>query len=263
MSIVPESVPVCFAGSHRAGNIPAWARHWNATRATVAEVCAPGAIPGVVVVHWKNPGELEERSLQTRALAGRLGCVDMPVHLVFEFGGKGGHSASDLARVLKLFPNGSSRIEFAWSRDRLEETVMEAVAKYAVEQEERQALPDVLAEAREVIDAIRPLLAPSGRLSAAAIAATFGMREAALARLIGRSRQAVAKTPDAPALQDALRPFERIARLRAALSDDKFRAWLHRPNRELDQATPFTLIVDGRAGIVADLVEDMLLGTPT
>ena len=138
---------------------------------------------------------------------------------------------------------------------------MEAVAKYVAEREE--AFPDPLAEAQEVIDATAALLAPSGRLSAYAIAELFGLKKARMAELLGRSPQALAKTPDAPTIQDALRHFERIARLRAVFPDDRFRAWLLRKNRHLEDHSPMELIGTGRAAIVADLVESMLTGTPS
>jgi ferritin-like metal-binding protein YciE len=134
--------------------------------------------------------------------------------------------------------------------------------------EPRPAVPktatDALGEAREVIATLRPLLAPSGRLSAPKVAALFGLSTAKLGRLIGgSSRQALAKTPDAAAIQEGLRPFERVARLRAILSEADFRAWLERSNRHLDEQTPLQIIESGRAGVVADLVESMLTGSPS
>ncbi|OYW17694.1 MAG: hypothetical protein B7Z52_06345, partial [Burkholderiales bacterium 12-64-5] len=44
--------------------------------------------------------------------------------------------------------------------------------------------------------------------------------------------------------------------------DGEFLAWLQRPNHHLAESAPLQLIKDGRAVIVADLAEDMLLGTP-
>jgi hypothetical protein len=83
------------------------------------------------------------------------------------------------------------------------------------------------------------------------------------ARQIGQSRQAISKTPDAPKIQTLLRPYERIFRLRSIFSKDDFLAWLERPNRELDDSSPMEIIKTGRAEIIADLVEDMLLGAPS
>ncbi len=122
---------------------------------------------------------------------------------------------------------------------------------------------DALSEALEVIAAARALLASSGRLSAPKVATLFGLSTAKLGRIIGSSRQALGKTPDAPAIQDGLRPFERIARLRAILSETDFRGWLNRANHHLDDHPPMQMIESGRAGVVADLVEAMLTGAPS
>jgi uncharacterized protein (DUF2384 family) len=124
-------------------------------------------------------------------------------------------------------------------------------------------LNEALASTKNVVNAVRPLLADSGRLSAKAIAAEFGMPVAQLAKQIGRSRQAISKTPDDPKIQMSLRPYERIFRLRSIFTKDDFLAWLERPNRELDDSSPMEIIKTGRAEIIADLVEDMLLGAPS
>jgi uncharacterized protein (DUF2384 family) len=51
--------------------------------------------------------------------------------------------------------------------------------------------------------------------------------------------------------------------VRAALSDEDFRNWLHLPSKELGDRTPLDLIRAGRVSVIADLVEDMLTGSPT
>ncbi len=122
---------------------------------------------------------------------------------------------------------------------------------------------DPLGNLASVIAATSGLRAESGRLSAQRIAASFGLSVAELAKLLGKSRQAVSKTADAESIQEGLAPFARIARLRAVLSDEDFRAWLHLPNELLDGHSPSTVIRDGKAGVVADLAEDMLSGSPT
>jgi hypothetical protein len=128
---------------------------------------------------------------------------------------------------------------------------------------EPKTATDALGEALEVIAAVRPLLASSGRLSAPKVAALFGLSTAKMGRIIGSSRQALGKTPDSPAIQDGLRPFERIARLRAILSETDFRGWLNRANHHLDDHPPMQMIESGRAGVVADLVEAMMTGAPS
>ena len=121
---------------------------------------------------------------------------------------------------------------------------------------------DPLGELRAVIDATKSLRAESGRLSARAVARVFDLSVAELARLLGRTRQAVSKTDDAESLQRGLAPFARVARLQAAVSEKDFRAWLHLANRHLGDRQPLELIGEGHVEVVADLVDDMLTGSP-
>jgi len=95
------------------------------------------------------------------------------------------------------------------------------------------------------------------------VASVFGLSVAELAALIGRTRQTASKTPDADSLQPLLQPFERVARVRAVLSQNDFRKWLHLANDELDGRTPLEAIRHGKVAVVADLVEDMLTGSPS
>lgn len=95
------------------------------------------------------------------------------------------------------------------------------------------------------------------------IARVFGLSLNALAQILGRSRQALTKTPDADSLQDELSYFERIARLRTVLSDDsEFRKWLRMPHADLNGETPLRWIERKRWQALADLVDDMLTGAP-
>ena len=260
MNTAIESIPIRFAGWQKTGSIPAWAKGWNASRTTVWEICKAKPSRGIVVIHSKSPDELTS---QWQTLAEDAAGMDGQAGLVLDFSKSGELEAGELARILKLFPQGPSKIDFAWGGDLLKHSVIKAAARYLAEQEEESPqFPDPLAGVKEVIEATKDLRAPSGRLSATATAAAFGLSTARLGQIIGRSRQSLGKTPDALAVQPGLRPFERIARLRVVLRDEKFRAWLHRSNRHLDGAVPFDLICDGRAAAVADLAEDMLLGTP-
>ena len=149
----------------------------------------------------------------------------------------------------------------AYGNKDLQGSLVKALAKYQVESEETKN--DALSQAREVIAATRPLLTESGRLSAKAVASVFGIPWTRFAKQIGSTKQAVDKTPDSAALQPALRPYERVARLRAVLKDADFRAWLNRANVHLDNRTPLELIESERVEIVADFVENMLTGTPS
>ena len=115
----------------------------------------------------------------------------------------------------------------------------------------------------EVVAATKDLREKSGKLSADRVAKAFGVPKSQLARWLGRSRQAIGKAPDAESLQAPLGYFERIARLRSALGDQgDFRRWLHLPDRQLDGKRPIDVIEQGRMQVVADLVDDMLTGSP-
>ncbi len=285
MSTVIESLPIQFAGLRGKGRIPAWAKLWNVNSTTLEMIKGMDSKPGIVVIQSREPAEMVEQG-QDLPLWSKATAAANP-YVVVEFAETHEHSADELAEVLRLFP-GTRQVEFAYGPSQLKGSLMQSMAKYLVHGDEpietgvavrgdkvvkrigvgRSApktatATDALGEAREVIAAIRPLLAPSGRLSAPKVAAQFGLSTAKLGRLIGSSRQALGKTPDAPSIQEGLRPFERVARLRAILSESHFRAWLERANRHLDDQTPRQIIESGRAGIVADLVEDMLLGTPS
>jgi len=119
-----------------------------------------------------------------------------------------------------------------------------------------------LDQVKEVLAATQDLRATNGNLSAAAIASTFGVSLNQLAGWLGRSRQALNKTPDADSLQDELAFFERVARLRAVVSKEGFLKWLRMPNSELDKKKPLELLATGERQTLADLVDDMLTGAP-
>jgi len=123
--------------------------------------------------------------------------------------------------------------------------------------------PSPLDGVKEALQATQDLRVSNGKLSAEAVATAFGLSLNQLATSLGRSRQALSKTPDAAALQDQLAFFERVARLRAVLSEGQFVKWLRMPNPELDDQTPLALLASGERQVVADLVDDMLTGAPT
>src|SRR5260370_41622067 len=122
--------------------------------------------------------------------------------------------------------------------------------------------PSPLDRVDKVVKATEDLRVKSGNLSAAAIAFNFGVSLNQLARWLGRTRQALSKTPDADSLQDELAFFERVARLRAAVPRDRFLKWLRMPHAELDDKQPLELMATGERQVVADLVGDILTGAP-
>jgi len=119
----------------------------------------------------------------------------------------------------------------------------------------------------ELVGHALPLLhhPKSGRVDARRIAEFFGFSLAELARMLGRSPQAVHKTPDAPALQDKLSVLVRIATALTTLfgTAQKARIWLNAPNPDLDKARPIELLKTRKAEVVGDLLEDALLGHPS
>lgn len=123
--------------------------------------------------------------------------------------------------------------------------------------------PSPLDQWKNVVDATKDLRVANGNLSAERVAKLFGISLSQLAGWLGRSKQAVNKTPDADSLQDALGYFERVARLRLAVENDaEFRKWLRMPHELLDNAPPLELMAKGEWQALADYVEDILTGTP-
>jgi hypothetical protein len=122
--------------------------------------------------------------------------------------------------------------------------------------------PSPLDEIKEVLAATADLRTRSGNLSADRVASLYGVSMNQLAGWLGKSRQAVSKTPDADSLQAGLAYFERVARLRTVIPKDNFLKWLRMRNDQLDDKEPLELLAKGEGQVVADLVDDMLTGAP-
>ncbi|HJX64922.1 MAG TPA: response regulator [Polyangia bacterium] len=104
----------------------------------------------------------------------------------------------------------------------------------------------------------------SGRLDATLVADYFGWTLTNLSRALGRSVQAVHKTPDAVAVQPHLEKLERAALLgRRLVSADRpgFRKWLNTPSPELDGEKPAELLLK-QPEVVVQWLEDAALGHP-
>ena len=264
MNPSPERIPICFTDLARKRDIPAFAKAWNARQATYAELLQ-GQRPWVVIFQAESLQAWEERAQQTRRLAGELSEFWEPLQLVVHFDQA---IKSDLGAAMeatfKLFPRLSARLNLSFGHHQLEWRVMEAALKCVAEEQERhKEAADALAQAQEVIAVGRRLRSARGRLSATAMASALGLKEAQMAAQLGRSRQALAKTPDALSIQQALMPFERIVRLRTVLKKPDFLAWLQTKNPHLDGRTPMAVMTSGRPEVVGDLVEAMLTGAPS
>ena len=128
----------------------------------------------------------------------------------------------------------------------------------------KAARPSPLDQVKTVVASTADLREANGNLSAARIAKVFGVSVSQLAGWLGRSKQAVSKTPDADSLQPALGYFERVARMRLVTGNDAgFRKWLRTPNKLLENASPLELLAKEDWQVMADYVDDTLTGAPT
>jgi CheY-like chemotaxis protein len=104
----------------------------------------------------------------------------------------------------------------------------------------------------------------TGHLDAKEISDFFGLSVAEFARVIGRGVSTVHKTSTAPALQEALRPFEAMASglIRLTGSERRARMWLHAPNPALAGHAPFEWLQSGKVADLANFIQDLLEGRP-
>jgi len=179
--------------------------------------------------------------------------------------GKGGLEIGELADLRDDLVQEKRRLERLLARvdDVLRQT-KEAKADLAdAGKKVSAARTSPLDQWKSVVDATKDLRLANGKLSAERIAKLFGVSLSQLAGWLGRSKQAVSKTPDADSLQEALGCFERVARLRMITKGDaEFRKWLRTPHELLDNAPPLELMARGELQAMADYVEDILTGTP-
>lgn len=260
------TIPMAFARFGGQGVIPKWASKMNAVR-FAAETLGSASPYGVWVLQAADFKDLDRHKTVVKQLSERITRTDSHVEFVLHLVAAATRPEccfSDYLDTYRLFPTLAGRMEVALGKDELMHRVYEAMAKYIAASESRSMRQDPLSSALEIQETRSALVSPkTGRLDAVKIADALGMSASKLARLLGKLRATVTKTPDSPALQEKLRPYERILRLKARLPDDKLLAWLEAPNRHLDDQTPRSFIEDGRAEVVADLVEDALTGQPT
>jgi hypothetical protein len=165
---------------------------------------------------------------------------------------------TELAALRDRLVRESTRIEH------LLKEVEHALRGRPVANETRAPRPSPLDEIKEVLAATADLRTRGGNLSAERVASLYGVSMNQLAGWLGKSRQAVSKTPDADSLQAGLAYFERVARLRAVVkSDEAFRKWLRTDSDLLDGESPLGVMARGEWQVMADYVDDMLTGAPT
>lgn len=250
----------------------AWMEPIHAQAVSAREIAARETLPPVLIVRTGDLKDAVGRRAFLDDLA-RKHSRDPRTTIVFSFDGKPGEGATAQQTMKALFRHFErhSDLDVAQGTSNTVIAVWAALAKLTLaggspergEQEGRSGRPaDPLRDVRRVLAATADLRAESGRLDAGKIAGALGISVAALAVLLGKHRQTVSKTPDAAPLQEALAPYERIVRLRAVLPPEQFRSWLNAANPQLEGRTPIGVVLDGRAEVVADLVEDLLTGVP-
>ncbi|MGA3006887.1 MAG: MbcA/ParS/Xre antitoxin family protein [Opitutaceae bacterium] len=118
---------------------------------------------------------------------------------------------------------------------------------------------DPMANLPGINAATQSLRSDRGFLDAEKIRELFGFTRAEIAKLIDAKPETIRVTPDAPALQETLKPYEKIARLLSLNSKpENFLKWLHAPNSEFEDKSPMEVIRTHGPDVVAKLVEDIL-----
>jgi Protein of unknown function (DUF2384) len=104
----------------------------------------------------------------------------------------------------------------------------------------------------------------SGRLDAQLIAGYLSVPLTRLAGVTGKKYASLHKTPDAPAVQDALFPIKRSLDILARVIEDRsaILAWLNSPHPDLGQRTPLQVLLEGHADAVEGMLEDAMAGMP-
>jgi Antitoxin Xre/MbcA/ParS C-terminal toxin-binding domain len=238
---------------------PQWMSEYPARLVPGTRLARESQMPRVVFVRAHRPSRLLASAEFLRILEGLLRAADRSI-LVLEFDKAARVSIKSAAEVVRAL-NPMADIEVAFGAEHARATMAEVQVKLLARWGTQTT--SALSQARQVIRTGKQLRGQEGRLSGKAVAAAFGLSVSELASLLGVSRQRLAKTPDAKAVQRLLMPFERIFRLRAVLSEDEFSVWLRQPNAHLDGSTPLECIRRGRAEVVANLAEDMLTGHPS
>jgi hypothetical protein len=256
---------VLLTGPGAKARVPPWIRgRFSPKVATARQVRQLSRLPQLTVVRAPEPESVLAESGFLSLLADRLHETPVPAKVLFVFDtSRRRTDPRTLLRVLRYFDRAEA-VEFARGAEQASLALDSALAKIWADRPEQTSAPaaDPLGRLKGVIAATADLRADSGRLSARRVAQAVGLPLSQLAAAIGKPRQTLWKTDDAEAIQEQLRPFERIARLRAVLSERDFRTWLNMANDPLDGRTPIDVVRGGQAGVVADLAEDMLSGSP-
>jgi antitoxin Xre/MbcA/ParS-like protein len=266
MSTAEKSITIAIDTTNIRVQGVRWPHKWKVRRGDSKEILSEGPRPNFVVMPFKDPPTVA----QIRQVAHNFDPLLRDyLTSVIVFCCKCNMRAFDTAKLqhwLTEFPF-PERVTFTTNWADVFGRVRETIARDALRGKAEQIAPPRLSALDQipgVIEASNDLRdSSSGRLSAETIAGVFGMSKTELAGLFDRSPQALWKTPDAESLQDGLAYFERIGRLRLLLKDSgDFKKWLRTANPRLGNRTPLELIKEKRWQIVADLVDDILVGSP-
>lgn len=254
---------------------PRWARGRGIRRMPIGELLRERTLPPITVIGL-NPRFVGRRRTsarttsrdQLRDLTGILASmqnVSPNSYLVFLLSDvPEEQSRSDLfEQFLEPFAE-PQRVEITALTHRVKELLESLKAKVKLSTQRNLPRPSPLDGLLAVTESTADLRADSGKLSAKAIARVFGLSIKELAEILGKTRQAVTKTPDAESLQAPLEYFERVARARGIYRNGgQFRRWLRIRNPQLNNESPLSWIRAGRWQALADLVDDMLTGAPS
>ena len=260
-----EHLDILLTGPRSRVPIPVWMRPYSPKTVPGDDVRTLRRLPDLTVVEAEGPSAVLRREGFLSSLAKQHSRTPGPSMILFVFrAGKLDLEAKVLSDVLAFFQRFTD-IEFARGADQAAFAVQQVLAKLHLSRSRvarRIPKQDPLGKLEQELSSTSDLRATSGRLSAKKVAGAFGLSVAELAKLLGRSRQAVSKTDDAESIQPSLAPFARSARLRTVLPSEDFRAWLHLPNEQLEGRSPSAVIREGGVKTVAELAEDMLSGSP-
>ena len=261
-----EYPEILLTGPAQGSSVPDWVRPFPAKVVRLERIRSVRKLPELTVVRARALENVLEQASFLRTLVARFEHAATPPVIVFVFSyGKRPAEAHELSRLFCEFSR-PGHVGIAQNAKEAPAALCEAFAKLLAFQargSRHEVERDPLGQIKEIVAATADLRSDTGRLSAPRVADAFGLSTAELAGLIGRSRQAVSKTPDAQSLQPLLQPFERVARLRTLLTEANFLRWLNMPNPQLDERAPLDVIRKGKGAIVGDLAEDMLTGRPS
>lgn len=115
------------------------------------------------------------------------------------------------------------------------------------------------------LDAVNAdLRSARGRIDVRKVADVFGVPYPEFAKLIDVGLQEMLQSPDASSLQQKLRDFDRIARLRVlgGVTSVFFSQWLRAYIESLRGSSPLDWIRGGNVEVVANLVENLVTSQP-